>query len=53
MYIVGRTIQNFKIPIKYLLTLVLFFYNLKSTYSSVHEHVHGRQTTKFIAHEIK
>ena len=28
-------------------------YNLKSLNLSVHEHVHGRKTTKFHSHEIK
>jgi len=50
----GGATNEFKIPPKYLITLVIYIVcNLKSTNSSVHEHVKHRQTTKFRAHKIK
>ena len=48
-FFVGRTIHKFKIPLKYLCTLVIFsiiIFN-KIWNSHVHKHVHCQQTTKF------
>jgi len=52
--LVGRAIQEFKIPTNYFFTFKSnILYNLKSMNSSVHKHVHHIQTKKLSAHEIK
>ena len=52
MFFVGRAINKFKIPTKYIFTLVIA-YILKSTNSSIHKHNYRLQAMKFRVHEIK
>ena len=53
VFFMGRAIHKFKIPTKYLFTILSYIgYNLKSMNSCLHEHVHHHHTTKFLANEM-
>ena len=49
----GKAIHEFKILRNYLIHFSNVAFNLKSTNSSVHEHIQCHQTMKFCVHEIK